>query len=645
MEVPETSKVATLTQLSVELFRHFSEFRADQVRDFKYVRGEQIDRKVREKLRRNRRPVQAVNLIRPLITYLGGVIAQNKNTMRAYPKRQGDEERADMHTVLVNDWAMDNCDAPYEVAHAALDAAIAKVGWLNNYYTFREGDHGKWITERVDPRMVMWDPSGKRRDTTDWRFLQYTGFYTVEEILGTCSNMTASRANEIEARAKQLEAEFGKSGEPRSVLQRAMNLLTSWVSVAKAKKEGIEIGTNFMDLANGVYRVVEHHEVRHTKARWVYSPYTREMERLPDSIFERDYDNDKKQAYIEAVKGKYAGSDVRELPSKQMWIVTICPTLAPDAPLIEQQYAVNDCGFALKPIFCDDMDPDLPNATSIVDNLIDPQDQFNQLGMTLIEMMLDLAYPNIIAPLNSIPPAYVQDWLERKRGVIKWYQPGAQKPERETPNPQVFNFDRLRLESKDSTEWVAGINANLQGFQQSSGESGILYARRVEQGMTMLNYLFQQIQRCQREIFNYCDRNLQVFVSLPRMVRLLDKQGDPKWLEVNMPTIEGVKNKVDEGEYDFKPDVSDSGATTRRIKFMEMLELIKMAPPEYIPWPAAFKLWDSPVSTDFVKWAEAVAQKLGIQQEETSRLTSAGGAAEVLKRLAAAGKLSAQPGA
>jgi hypothetical protein len=153
-------------------------FRSQSLKSYEYVIGNQIDDDIREQLRKENRPAMIFNLLQPKIVTIAGLLEANKMYMEAIPVGEGDEAAAQMHTQLVGDWAMGNCNGIKEITKASLDAAIGKIGWTNNYWSTKEDPRGKWYTESYDPFMILFDADARRQDQKDWRYMCVTGFYT-----------------------------------------------------------------------------------------------------------------------------------------------------------------------------------------------------------------------------------------------------------------------------------------------------------------------------------------------------------------------------------------------------------------------------------------------------------------------------------
>jgi hypothetical protein len=613
-EKDDSTKISEMISLWSALNDRFDRFRREQIKDFDYITGDQISRKMRDDLTKAMRPALVYNLLQPIVVYVGGTLRANRSVMRAYPMREGDENRADMHTTLVSDWAMGQCNGYEELAKASTDAIIGKVGWTNNFWTTRERPDGEWITESFDPFMIMWDPDARKTDQTDWRYYMLSGYYTIDQILA-CFDLDRETAEEVRQTGEMLEADL-KGESARSFLSRAVGAIDQWWSMKRGRLEsGKRHLSDMADVRSGLYRVIEFHERRYKDHRWFYSSMTRGKIPFPDDFDDRA--PKERDSWIKMAKVIAPGGREVVLKRAELWVTSGVPALMPDKLLVQQPYPVQGRGFQHKPIFCYPFHPDLTRTNSIIDALIDPSDSFNQRRMTGLEALMDAVSPNYLALTNSIGPAELLNWQTKQRHTVKFYKNPIAKPTREEPPAGLFaQLDAFAREDEQIIDKVSGVNPNLMGRQQSSGESGILYARRVAEGLKMLSMILSQSTITQQLIFNYCDRSLQEYMTLPRKIRLLSKSGDPNWLSLNWHDVQGVHNDITEGEYDFRPDIAQATATMKQLKFIEALEFIKVIPSQLVYYPELFSLWDSPAAGRMKQYCE---EKMGLLKDEAEQ--------------------------
>lgn len=587
----DKEKVQKIVAIWNNLDIRWKDFYVEVGRNFEYLIDNQLSPEVRKILKEEGRPELIFNFLLSLVNYIAGTIAQNKFKMRAIPIRKGDELKAEMHTVL-NEWAMQNCDGDYEIAKASVTAAIAKIGWTNNFWDANAPGGGKWVTRSINPFQIRMDPDTKQEDMSDCRYIGMQGFYSAEEII-KMFKLSPEVIKTIRKNAKSIEGQFPiDDKKPRGWLDNVFGGAADWFNPNRTNRSDGFFGDQgsvdaWMDGRTGIYRVVEFHDNRRIVRSFGYNPITSEQIVVPADI---SNDPEKYQAYKDEHPGVYFFDSGKD----EKWVTAICPRLLPDQPLVEFPYAVQDAGFQFKPIFWYSFHPDLTKSRGVMDNLISSQDYFNQRMMSWLEAVMRGVNPDWIVAKGGIALEDVQAWTSKARGKIKEYADGK-KPEREEPMAEVLNSLQGSAELVlDLRNELSGISPNSLGMKDTEAESGVLFNQRVQAGLTMLQSAFSHIQRSMGHIYTYCDRSLQTFVKLPRAVRILgeppegidgvemDQAGqDAYWLNINMQTIDGVLNDVSEGEYDFKADLTQLGQTAKQAKFQADIQLMQTLPPEY----------------------------------------------------------------
>ncbi len=625
----ESAKVSKISSIWLAMLTRWGTWRSKALMNYEYVVGNQLSKDTREKLARQKRPALVFNLLNPLVVYIAGTLISNKTIMKAVPVRMGDEQTADMHGVLVGDWAIPFCDGYEEIAKAGLDAAITGFGWLNNRWDVKRNPEGMWITEASDPLMIMFDPDGRKKDQSDWRYYAVSGWYSAEEIIGLHKqHLTPEMEEKIKERAKILEGRFESITKPIGWINRAWNSGLEFLGIREKREDTSDVLSNdFIDAKHGIYRVIEFHDRRMVNVKMLYDIENRERIRIPNSgknIQKDDEGNviasSDEQKAAEIMQQHPAGF-IYETMAEELWITAVAPGLYQEAPLFELPYEVQDAGWQHKLITCYDFHPDPTKVVSITDPVKDPQDSYNQRRMTTLELLMDMVNPPTEAPVGSIGPDDEEAWTSKERGTIRLFKPiGMLKPERVFPNSAaITGLAAFGEEDKDLTSKLTGATPNLQGFSETSNEAASTVAQRIQQGMVMLNYFFSNLQRTQKQVFRYCDRSLQTFMDMPRAVRILGEpvEGMPGvvpgkegyyWLQLNYPTLEGVLNDVKQGEYDFLVDSTHLGPTQKMIQRAEAMQFIKSVPPNLILWPELFKLWDSPVAPKMAGYAQKMMQ-------------------------------------
>lgn len=601
----DKDKVDKIVAIWNSLDLRWRNFYIEVMRNFEYLVDNQLTPEVKATLKDEERPELIFNFLLSLVNYIAGTIANNKFAMKADPIRQGDEQLADMHTVL-NEWAMQNCDGDYEIAKAAVTACIAKIGWTNNYWDITGPDGGKWITRSVDPFMIRMDPDTKQEDLSDCRYVGMQGFYAAEEII-KMYKLSPEVVAKIRKNSKFLEGQAAKDdNKPIGWIDRIFGGAVEWWNPNRTNRSDGFYGDQtaidaWMDSRVGIYRVVEFHD-----KRWVIQAkgfdVTNGQTVDVDSVTANN-----PQLYSE-FKAAHPNLYFFEKGHFEVWITAICPRLVPDQPILEMIHPIQGAGFQFKPIFWYAFHPDFTKTRGVMDNLISSQDFFNQRMMSYLEAIMRGVNPDWHAKKGSILPEDMSTWTSKARGKIKEYT--GDEPQREHPMQEVLSSlsgsAEMILELRKD---LSGISPNSLGMAENADESGTLFNQRVQAGLTMLSQAFSHIQRSMTHIYVFCDRNLQKFVTLPRAVRILGEppaglqgvQVDPSkknayWLQINQQTVDGVLNDVTQGQYDFKPDQAQLGQTAKQAKFQMGMEFLKSVPPMYAEAvaPIIARNFDSP---------------------------------------------------
>jgi len=617
--------VSNVTSIWDNLYTRWYPFFKSAYKMYRYLRTDQIDKEVREMLRKEHRPELEFNYLLPLIVYMAGMIAKNKSKMQANPTSSGNEHKSMLHTKLI-EWAMNNCDGDYELARAAVNACITGLGWTNNYWDPNAGDGGMWNTKSTSIFNVMFDVDARaKEDQKDWKYETYHDYFTSEDIT-SIYGLKGKDASTVKKAAEDLEGPFKGTRTPKGMMGRILAGILDFSDPYGREEHKLREGVdNWADLKSGLYRVVELHDQRTIETTVLYDPNSGNKVVVPDIVMK---DEELRRRFINE---QYAGWYDRDASRQEYWVTAVCPKLLPNKPLTEKAYPVQGHGYQFKPVFWYDFDPDPIETKGILHNLIGSIDFNNQRMMSFLEWMMKGVMPNIYAKDKSIDPVEMDNWKSKTRGKILIYK-GENAPETEKLDAQVGSALSSSAEGAiEHLKDLSGITPNSMGRAETSKEGVGLYNSRVQAGMVMMEHGFSHIQRLQEQIFSYCDRNLQTFMTMPRAVRLfgeppkgmegveMDTQTkDAYWLKLNEQTLDGVLNDVTEGEYDFKADPTQLGQTAKQMNFLVKTDLMDKMPGELklIMAPYVVRAADDPDANEIAnKMQKVVDMKMGIAEQ------------------------------
>ena len=149
---------------------HWSDWRNEARGAYELVAGRQWKGEQVRELERQRRPVVAFNRIAPTIDAVCGSEAQNRQAIKYFPRGIEDSSVAEMLTNAAA-WVRDRSNADIEENEAFRDSLICGVGVTVTRVSYASNPDGDIEIERCDPLEVYVDPSARKRNFVDARYV------------------------------------------------------------------------------------------------------------------------------------------------------------------------------------------------------------------------------------------------------------------------------------------------------------------------------------------------------------------------------------------------------------------------------------------------------------------------------------------
>jgi hypothetical protein len=159
---------------------HASKWREEAREVFDLYAGRQWSEQDRQKLIEQQRAPVTFNRVAILIDAVIGYEVNNRQETRYIPRTPGDAKVNELLTEAAN-YFRDACDAEFEESDAFRDMCICGMGWTNDRITDERNPDYDLVRDRVDPLRMKWDPSSRKPNLEDARFLFYDTTYSKDE--------------------------------------------------------------------------------------------------------------------------------------------------------------------------------------------------------------------------------------------------------------------------------------------------------------------------------------------------------------------------------------------------------------------------------------------------------------------------------
>jgi hypothetical protein len=132
-------------------------------------------------LKEQNRPVIVFNRAGKMIDAVLGHENNNRNEIRYIPRTQGDAAVNEILTEVAK-FFLDECDGEDEQSDAFRDMLITGMGWTGTRIDDESNPQGDLVCERVDPLEMLIDPSGKKPNCADIRYMFREKRMALEEV-------------------------------------------------------------------------------------------------------------------------------------------------------------------------------------------------------------------------------------------------------------------------------------------------------------------------------------------------------------------------------------------------------------------------------------------------------------------------------
>ena len=451
---------------------HWSEWRTEARELYDLRAGRQWDKEDEAKLREEMRPMVTFNVADKYSDALTGLQINNRQDIRFFPREEGDAQVNQIMTGAVT-WGRDLCDALDEETDAFSDAMWTGMGWVEGYLDKDLDTAGVPACQRVDNMEMYPDPSARKRNLTDARYvirlrqMDHDEYYDLfgEEYTSTDEEFEQPTDDDGDIQIIEEPQDYGEPGEN---------------SAAKKNK-----------------CIVADYQYWKREKRYVL--------RHP-ALGEKELTEEQHEAYQDFFKRA-------EQNGQQFQVQPIKRKVYYRAFISKGRIATGENGFGLSPYqggftyhaITGKRDRNKNTWYGIGRSIVDPQKWLNKFFSTILYAMMTNAKGGVMAEEGAFKDSRKAESEWADPSAITWLKAGAiagangPKVVPKPPAAYPTGLDRLMEFTMNSVPQVLGLNAELMGLAERV-QAGVVEAQRKQSAMAIIAWAFDAMRRYYRSM-------------------------------------------------------------------------------------------------------------------------------------------------
>ena len=450
---------------------------------YDYVAGHQWDEEDLEILRDQGRPAVTFNRIGPFVDGVSGLEIGNRQTTQYYPRQVGKAGINEMLTGAAQ-WARDECDAEDEESEALRDVIICGVGSCQTRMDYATEPDGMIVIDRVDPLELYPDPSSRKPNYADSRFVMRV------------KDVPVANAEELfpDHPALDLHAQWAED-QPDETRQPHNARLAPYYRIDQAGE---------IDRQRMQCRLVEVEWWDTVKAWRVLDPTTGRFIRLSEE-----------KADIYRMRSRLLGRKpvmIRDV--ERRFYKAIVGNV-----ILQVMRGPDEGGFTYK-FMTGKRDRNRGTWYGIVRAMLDPQMWANKFFTQALHIVNVNAKGGLLAETDAfVDIEEARDAWADADSIVELNPGGLAKVMPKQPPAFPMQINQMMESALAAIPSTAGINLEMIA-QQTSQQPGVLEMQRKQQGMTVLAYIFDAKRRYQKEQGRLMLWMLKTFISDGRLIKI-----------------------------------------------------------------------------------------------------------------------------
>jgi hypothetical protein len=536
----------------------------------------------KEKLDRAGRAANSYNLITRILNSISSIEISNRKKIKASAVSGGDVELNKVVTEVLL-YYYDKCKYDFKRTRSTIMTMIAGLSVKHWNYDYENNPEGEMKCDLIDPRTVEYelinDPTWENIS-----FIFRTHDLTIEDII---NKYAIDDEEMLDYLMVEAEAFFTKDPKDRGkfISKKFKTLLSAAFEVATRGNNQLESQLNdrfnmWWNSVTGKFTVMELHEKRTERRLLIPDNEGRRLIDITEQTKDEKNEYKINREKVGMIKETYGltGEPRPELAPVR-YLTTVIPAL--NAKVNEQPYPFRSKTFCFTPQWCYDFHADAEHSHSIVDDLIDPQSDFNKARSTKLELLVKYGNPGWVMEDQAIA-GFENDWTGTTMTPYRRVRPGyinRIKPEQHQTIPP--DLIRETGESASLMKEISNADAIMGNADPNvkSGKFQITKERREEKSFA---YLFENVDLADIIGWEYALRLIQHNDSIPKTFRITEdrelsiNQREFAYDPAQNRIITKIKNDITSLDYDIKIDTTPYTTGARDMEFQQLMEIFEV---------------------------------------------------------------------
>ena len=526
---------------------------------YDFSNGKQWDEELVQKLKDSKRACITVNEIAPILQVLSGHQRQNRTDIKTFPVEDADPRGADIANVVLK-FLLDKTNFASHESKVFIDQVIVGRGFFDVYVSFDDSSEGDIRIVRYKWDNITLGPHNYE-DCSDLEYLVKTKWYSMAKL----KSLYPDKADELTVDMKHYDEDMSSPH----------NVLAGDQYDAKNNAVDYEIeGELLVNTQKKDFRLLELWRKRYDEFKVLIN--------VDDPVNEFIYENSDLLSPEDFRLAKnIQGMIVRKVPNWTMEVITVA-----GKTLLEKRISpLKD--FNVIPVYANKADD---YTQGVVERLIDLQKEINKRHSQAIDVVNNSNNDGWFYDDNTFATAKEEQLFIESANTPGWAVKVENvgrlpvKVERGRFPSELVNMQEL---ASRKMKQISGVTDEVLGVE-TNAKSGVAIARRLRQGLTVNDYLFDNLSLAKKQLGKILINMIQDVFTVDRIMKILhdrnamepfqlrDEQNQQvQFNDIDKDYVRKFLENMDFTKYDVSISESANTPTKNLDRFSTLTELMQ----------------------------------------------------------------------